>query len=325
MKSTWKKAAIIASIVLAPAIAHAEPSADDRALARTLFDQARAMMKNNDFANAAPKLEESMRLDPGVGTLFNLADTYEHLGRLASAWGAFGTAADLAKRAGQDEREKVARARATALEPKLSKMRVHLAGERPSDLEIRLDGKPFGLAALDLDLPVDSGEHRLRASAAGKLPSEITVKIPSAGEVVPVEIPALTDAPSAPSPVVVGPPPPIGSDRGSGGDWHKPAAIALGAGAVVGLALGAVFALKANSNWSDAKNNGCPNACSNAGYDSWDSSRSSATIGTVGFVAAGVLAAGAVVVYLTAPKGSAARDNVAALLQGGFVSIPSMR
>jgi para-nitrobenzyl esterase len=43
-----------------------------------------------------------------MGTLFNLADCFENLGRTASSWAAFSEVADLAKRAGQSDRETVA-------------------------------------------------------------------------------------------------------------------------------------------------------------------------------------------------------------------------
>ena len=290
-------AALCVLLVAAPAFAD-EPTADDRAVARSLFDQARGSIKNGDYAAATPKLEESMRLDPGVGTLFNLADCYEHLGRIASAWGAFAEAADLARRAGQAEREQVARARASALEPKLSRIHMHLAPPQPPGLELRLDGKPLGLAVLDTDLPVDPGEHRLHLSAPGKTPADVDVKIAATPDTARVELPALVDVPVTPPPVLDQPPPAPGQ-RSS---WRMPTTIALGAGALVGLGVGAGFALKANGSWSDAKTAGCPNACTDAGYSSWDSARSSATIGTVGFVAFGVLAAAAVVVFVTGPR-----------------------
>ena len=296
--------ALCALSLLSAAPAFAEPTADDRAVARSLFDQARVFMKNNDYTGAAPKLEESMRLDPGVGTLFNLADCYEHLGRVASAWGAFAEAADLARRAGQKEREDVARARANALEPKLSRIHMHLASPRPEGLEIHLDNKLLGPATLDTDLPIDPGDHRVHLNAPGKTAADIDVKISTTPDTTKVELPALADAPVAPvapPPVVVMPPVEPPAPQTPSSDWHRPAAIALGAGAVVGLAIGAGFALKASGNWSDAKDAGCPNACSNTGYDKWDSARGGATVSTVGFVVGGALAAAAVIMLVTRP------------------------
>jgi hypothetical protein len=283
-----------------PAFA-AEPSTDDRAVARSLFEQGRTMMKESNFAEACPKLEESQRLDPGVGTLFNLADCYEHLNRIASAWAAFAEAADLAKRAGHEDREMVARERQSLLVPKLSKMRVHVATPLPPGLELRLDNKPLSTAILDNDLPVDAGDHRIHVSAPGKVAAETAVKIEADVAITNVEIPMLADVPPPEVVPVVGPVRPEEPPPQRGSSWQKPAAIAAGAGAIVGLGLGTIFGLKASSEWSDAQAMGCDKACSPTGYDKWDDSRSSATIGTVGFVAGGLLAAAAVILFVTAP------------------------
>src|SRR6185436_2876023 len=66
--------------------AHAEASLADKAAAQSLFDGSRTLMAKGEYAQACAKLAESQRLDPGVGTQFNLADCYEHLGQTASAW-----------------------------------------------------------------------------------------------------------------------------------------------------------------------------------------------------------------------------------------------
>ena len=58
----------------------------DPAAAQALFDQGRDLMRQNKHAEACPKLAESNRLDPAIGTLFHLADCYEQSGRVASAW-----------------------------------------------------------------------------------------------------------------------------------------------------------------------------------------------------------------------------------------------
>src|SRR5688572_3120545 len=61
-----------------------------------LFDQGRKLMGDGNYALAAQKLEESHRLEPAPGTLLNLAECYVKLGRTASAWSTYRTAAALA-------------------------------------------------------------------------------------------------------------------------------------------------------------------------------------------------------------------------------------
>src|SRR5690242_3297014 len=132
--------AACALLVLAPAMAMAEPSAADKALAHSLFEEGRALGKSGKWSEACLKLEASQKLAAGIGTLFNLGDCYEHVGKIASAYAAFTDTAEQARQVHQDEREKIASARAASLLPRLSKMRLDLKGSpAPSGFEVRID------------------------------------------------------------------------------------------------------------------------------------------------------------------------------------------
>ena len=130
----------LASLATSP-LAHA----DDSAAAQSLFDQAKKEMAAHDYADACPKLEESLRLQEGIGTLLNLASCYEHAGKLASAWSKYLEVATRARAAGQAARARIGRERADALAPKLSNLVVDVPGAtHPDGLEVRRDGTVVG-------------------------------------------------------------------------------------------------------------------------------------------------------------------------------------
>src|SRR5262249_59482100 len=89
----------------------AQPSADTRAAAAALFEDGRRLMGEGKYTEACPKLEESQRMDPGAGTLYQVSVCYEAIGRTASAWVGFRDVANMAMLAGQPDRAKVARGR----------------------------------------------------------------------------------------------------------------------------------------------------------------------------------------------------------------------
>lgn len=292
----------------------------NRAAAEALFNQGRELMTAGKFAEACPKFEASQQLDPGLGTMLNLAECYEKTGRTASAWAEYREAIPLARAAGSKARQDLATERAQALQERLSTLTIRAMSGEDSNahLEIRRDGVPLQQGELGAPIPVDPGEHVIEAVAPGKQPWSSKVQVAANAAKVAVEIPALqaapsssatpppTQAPATTTTIVTGPPADTGTDPGAA---RRTTGLVLGGVGVVGIGLGAFFGLQASSKWSDAKDK-CgdyPYDCTQEGRDLQASARSSATISTVGFVAGGALLAAGAVLYFTAPK----HDNVA--------------
>ncbi len=168
-----------------------------KAAAQAMFDQAKDLMKAGDFATACKRLEESQRLDAGMGTQFRLAECYEKSGRLASAWSMYLEVADAARSAGQADRETFARGRASALKPKIASLTIVVspAVASLSGLHVERDGVAVGPGQWNAPVPVDAGEHLFKATAAGKTPWESKVVVAGSSTTINVTIPSLGDGP----------------------------------------------------------------------------------------------------------------------------------
>jgi serine/threonine-protein kinase len=287
-------------------------SGGNRAAAEALFNQGRTLMTAGKYAEACPKFEASQELDPGLGTMLNLAECYEKTGRTASAWAEYREAIPLARAAGSKARQDLAIERAQALEERLSTLTIRAMTGDPTDaqLEVRRDGVAVRAAELGAPIPVDPGEHLIEAQAPGHEPWSSKVQVGADAAKVSVDIPKLKPtgsnaAPAAATPIVTttstsAPP----SDRpATDGSAQRITGLVLGGAGVVGVGLGTFFGLRASSKWSDAKAK-CtdyPYGCGSEGTDLRSGARSAGNVSTIAFIAGGALLATGVVLYLTAP------------------------
>lgn len=304
--------AIVAALALVGARAEAQPapSRADVAQAQTLFDDARRLMAKGEYGEACPKLEKSQALDPAPGTQFHLADCYEHTGRAASAARLFGVVADAARASNKPDKEQIARDRAAALEGRLSRVTVVVAPpSRVPGLVVMRDGAVVDEAAFGKPVAVDAGEHVVEASAPGRLPFRQVVAVREGAADPTVTVSLAAAAADAPTPAPVAPPASTSEpDAGGGLGPQRIVAIGVGALGVGGLVVGTVFGLTAKSKHDEAQADFCPTAtqCTPRGVELTDDAQTAATVSTIGFVAGGVLVAGAAALFLTAPSRRAA-------------------
>ena len=130
--------------------------AGDVAAASQLFDEAKLLLEAGQLEAACTKFEASYDSDPQLGALMNLADCLERDGRLASSFGRWGDAIDLASRKG-DERVDYARSRRETIAPLLSFITLNVIGEGP-DLIVYKGNARLSAGAYGSALPSNPGE-----------------------------------------------------------------------------------------------------------------------------------------------------------------------
>jgi hypothetical protein len=330
-------ACLVALVVAAPRGARAA-STSDKAAAQVLFEEARALAKNGNWEDACPKFAQSQKLDPAGGTMLNLANCYEKVGKTASAWVLFMEAEADARRSQRPRRAAEAKRRAGLLKPKLSKLKIDVT-EPLEGMVVKRGDEEVSEAQWGSTVPVDPGEYEIVVTAPGKKPwSEKTVVEGDAHEAA-VTVPALEDAPVeepkavAPPPKDDGPKPPP-PDEPSDGTAQWVSGWVVGAVGLAGVGVGVALRVVALSK-DDESLQYCapedPTQCDPEGVDLRDQAIGLQTGSLVAFIAGGALVATGVILLLTTPSDaegdeqaslellpSAGPDGAGVLLRGTF-------
>jgi hypothetical protein len=176
--------------------AHAQTSSGDTALAEELYQQGKRLMNEAHYGEACPKLAESQRLAPGMGTLLTLAVCHEGEGKLATAWAEFNEVLPAARRANRPDRAQYAEQRITGLAPRLSRLKIVVPPDaQVAGLVVQLNAATVSAAALGIAAPVDGGTYTVSASAPDKQSwSQQVVVKPQKDQQI-VTVPALQPTP----------------------------------------------------------------------------------------------------------------------------------
>jgi len=159
----------------------------DSAAARELFEEARRLMAGGDYEAASRKLASALALSNGRGIKFQLAVCEEKLGRVASAWTLYVEVADASRDAHETDRERVARAHAAEILPRVPHVRLTVAD---ASAVVRRDDVVLAAGAWDTPLAVDPGKHVIRAERPGHRAWESAVDV-AEGATVDVRVPEL--------------------------------------------------------------------------------------------------------------------------------------
>jgi hypothetical protein len=280
--------------------------ARDRAGAEALFRAGRQAMDSGNYAEACRRFEESNRMDPAVGTVFNLGACKEKQGKLAEAWGHFREVIE--RLPAGDERVVIASARAQAIEPRLAHLTLTVKGELPAEARVVRDGTALGAGSLGVPLPVDAGKHTVVLEIPGHERRVVEVSLAEGqSRTLDLEPGAQGEADASTAPERTDPNAPDHDATGGTSGRKTWAVVLIGAGAaglLASLATGAVV-LSSKGTVSDH----CANKqCDQEGLDAAATGRTFSTISTACF-AVGTVALGGGVVLLATSGGSPSSDS----------------
>jgi hypothetical protein len=263
------------AVLFVASAAHAEP----RASAVQLFARGRSLAAEGKCADAIPFFLDTLKLEPSIGALLNLAECHEKLHDDAQAYVRYREAEVLAREK-SDDREPLARSRAEALEPRVARVVV----TAPGGVRVTLDGHDVH----DGENVVTEGDHAVHATAGGASAWNHVVHA-TIGRAERIEVPDL-------EPIAIVTPP-----KTHVASAQRAVGIVVTVSGASALATAGIFGGLAIAKKSDEVS--LATGPSSSAFD--DAKSAAHTFGdasTALFIAGGVLAVAGVVVWLTAPR-----------------------
>jgi len=281
------------------------------------FKRGRELLKAGKYADACIEFEHSNKLDPQLGTAFNIAQCSEKVGKLARALEVY---RDLLARDTNAQRKTVVADAIPKLEARVPKLVVK-AATKPAGLLVTLQPAQSVIPPrpIEVNAPIemDLGEYVIIAKGGGITDWTGTARIDTEAKTTTVELPVPAPAEAKPQPIVSKPAEPDDGDDDDDDDDDAPpasgkssrkliayGALGLGGAAVIG---GAIFGSMANSKWTEAKDVCGGTTCAtqadvDRANEIADDARGKATLSTVFFVAGAAAVATGVVLWVTAPS-----------------------
>jgi hypothetical protein len=273
--------------------------------AQQLFTEGRDALKKGDLARALDLFRKSQERYPAPGTLLNLANVEEQLGKVASA--AQHSRLALEQLAADDERTALAKEAVERLGPKVPMLRVERAAGAPPDMRVKLGEEAVAASSIGVELPLDPGTYTVATSAPGHEPRRYEVKL-SLGAHTTLVVDAGAKLPPP------APPPPM--PRRS---VVQTAGFTLGGVGLAGIGMGAVTGVLAVLKKGEAASL-CPEParCNGQGLEVASAGRTFAAVSTASFIVglAG-LGAGVTMVILGRDRPAAAATIGPVVLAGG--------
>jgi len=254
-------------IAVLGAAAPARAGGPEAAAAEQAFDKGRELMKSGLYNEACEAFDQSERLDPQIGTLYNLAGCWEKVGKLASAWTAY---REVAQRDTNGTRRKAADEHAKALAPRMPKLVIKISAP-VAGMSVMLNGSDV-TKLVGIETPMDLGTYAINVRAPGMQGWGGQASLVEEGKLVSVVVPPLLKEGEKPVVKTTTPPPPtkdivktqpepkplpegpvqVQPEEG-GGNKHGTIAIVTGVAGGVALVGGLAVGAMAKSKLSEAE------------------------------------------------------------------------
>lgn len=255
----------------------------DRTKADLLFDEGRKLANDGKYKEACDKFQAAIELDPEApGTLLNLGQCNEKLGKLGTALGWYIKAEGHGRQYKMTEIVDAAAARIAAIESHVAIVKLEFAEPLPSDGKVTLDGVEVKREDASR-MTLDSGHHKIEILAPHK--RTVSKEVDATEGEQTVKFTAWQDTTS----VVHDP-----------GKRHRQLAYGAAGLAFASYAADVLLGL----HYKHVYDRNCPDdVCSGDGRQLANQAYHDANLWTTStFIAGTALGIGAVVLYLTAPK-----------------------
>jgi len=300
--------AMLSVLVSSQAFAQSD---SDKATARELGQTGQAALDSHDWKRAEDDFRRADALFHAPTLTLGLARAQAGQGRVVEAWESYhriildnNTSSPIFAKALAD-----AQAEIGSVEGRRARVTINVQGaEAP---KVTIDDAPIRAEALGVERLVDPGQHLIKATADGYKPASQTITLAEGGMqtvtlTLQKETGGVVGAPVV-APIPAGTPAPqpeaTATSSGGGSGMKTGAFVSFGVGGA-GLILGAItggLALSKHSTLSsECKDGTCPQSASS----DLSSYHTMGSLSTVGFIVAGVGAAGGVTLFLLAPKGA---------------------
>ena len=310
MTAVNKIVLVIASLVLSSLAFAQTPTPADAA-----FKRGRELLKAGKFADACIEFEHSQKLDPALGTEFNIAQCSEKIGKLARALELY---RGMLPRDTNADRKKIVADVIPKLEARVPKLLVRVPSTPPGFvMTIQVVNSVNPPRALEANKPIeiDFGEYQVVAKATNAPDWTQNVRIDTEAKTTTLDAPF--GKPATTTTTTIGttttgttaiekPEQPEGPEPAPKSRRKLFGIVALGVGGAA-LVGGVVLGAMASSKWSEAKDVCGGTTCASPAdvmraNELGDDAKSKATLSTVFVIVGTAAAATGVVLWVTAPK-----------------------